>query len=119
MLIEAGLGKLADVYLKMFKDLEDNGVPLIDHIIIDTLGKEPDKGEYYRKRIEEIKPGLTHFLFHPAKMSSELSAITQDSAEWRNQDYEAFTDSRMKKYVEDYNLKVIGYREIRDYIRNY
>ena len=83
MLIEAGLGKLADVYLKMFKDLEDNGVPLIDHIIIDTLGKEPDKGEYYNKRIKEIKPGLTHFLFHPAKMSSELSAITPDSAEWR------------------------------------
>ncbi len=64
------------------------------------------------------KTGLTHFLFHPAKMSSELSAITPDSAEWRNQDYEAFTDSRMKKYVEDYNLKVIGYREIRDYIKN-
>ena len=113
-----GLGKLADTYLKMFSKLEASGIPLIDHMIIDTGGEYPDKVEYYCKRIAEIKPGLTHFLFHAAKMSSELDAITSDSASWRDQDYRAFTDSRIKECVETHDLKIIGYREIRNYVRN-
>ena len=119
MLVELGLGESADVYLKMFSKLEASGVPLIDHMIIDTTGEQPDKVEYYCKRIAEIKPGLTHFLFHPAKMSSELRAITSDSARWRNQDYEAFIDSHIKECIEKCDLKVIGYRKIRDYLRNH
>ena len=119
MLIEVGLGDSADIYIKMFSKLEESGVPLIDHIIIETGGEQLDKTKYYCKLIEEIKPGLTHFLFHPAKMSSELKAITPDSSKWRNQDYEAFTDSRIMDHVEKHDIKIIGYREIRDYIRNH
>jgi len=44
-------------------------------------------------------------------------AITPDSVNWRNQDYEAFTDKRIKECVEELDLKVIGYRELRDLIR--
>lgn len=117
-LVALGLGDLADVYLKMFSKLEASGVPLIDHIIIDTLGEQPDKVDYYCNRMAEIKPGLTHFLFHPAKISPELKAITQDTAEARNQDYEAFTNPRIKECVEKHDLKIIGYRKICDYIRN-
>ena len=113
-----GLGNQADVYLKIFANLGASGVPLIDHMIIDTMGEQPDKVEYYCKLFAEIKPGLTHFLFHPAKMSSELRAITPDSASARNQDYEAFIDPRIKECVEKHNIKIIGYREIRDYLRN-
>ena len=58
------------------------------------------------------------FLFHPAKMSSELEGITPDSASWRDQDYRAFTDPRLKECVEKHDLKIIGYRKIRDYLRN-
>ena len=66
MLIEVGLGDTADVIIKMFSQLEAQGVPMLDHIIIDTGGEYTDKTEYYRKLFVEIKPGLTHFLFHPA-----------------------------------------------------
>ena len=65
-----------------------------------------------------IKPGLTHFLFHAAKISPELKAITPDTAEARNQDYEAFINPRIKECVKKHDLKIIGYRKIRDYIRN-
>jgi len=118
-LIAIGRGDQADVFLKMFSKLEASGVPLMDHMIIDTGGEQPDKVEYYCKLFAEIKPGLTHFLFHPAKMSPELRAITPDSASWRNQDYEAFTDPRIKKCVKKYDIKIIGYRTIRDFIRNH
>jgi len=112
-----GLGNFAEVYLKKFKQLDNSGTPLIDHIIIDTMGDHPNKTEYYCKLFAEIKPGLTHFLFHPAKMSPELKAIAPDSASWRDLDYQAFTDPNIKKCVEKYNIKIIGYKEIRNIIR--
>ncbi len=117
-LIEIGLGEFADIYLTFLEGLEKDGFPLIDQMIINTGGEQPNKVNYYRKRLEEIEPGLTHLLFHPAKMSEELKAITPESAVWRNQDYEAFTSSELKEYVENEGFEIIGYREIRDFIRN-
>lgn len=117
MLIEVGLGDTADVIIKMFSQLEAKGVPMLDHIIIDTGGEYTDKTEYYCKLFAEIKPGLTHFLFHPAKMSSELEGITPDSAGWRDQDYKAFKDPRLKECVEKHDIEIIGYKKIRDYLR--
>ncbi len=112
-----GLGDLEEVYLKMFDKLEESGTPILDSMIIDTMGDSSNKTDYYCKRFGEIKPGITHFLFHAAKMSPELNAITPDSASWRDLDYQAFTDPKIKECVEKYNLKIIGYREIRDVIR--
>ncbi|UCD00598.1 MAG: polysaccharide deacetylase family protein [Promethearchaeota archaeon] len=118
-LIKVGLKEYINIYEKMVSAIEAKGFPLIDHMIIDTLGDKVDITEYYCKLFTEIKPGLTHFLFHPAKMSPELRAITPESANWRNQDYEAFTNSRIKACVEALDIKVIGYRELRDYFRGY
>ena len=113
-LISLGLGDQADIYLKMFAKIEESGVPLLDHLVIDTLGPQSNKVKYYCRRFSQIKPGLTHFLFHPAKMSPELQAITPDSASWRNKDYEAFTNPRLKEYAEENDLNIIGYKEITD-----
>jgi len=117
MLIAIGMGDSADFILKMFQQLEAAGVPMLDHIIIDTGGEFPDKTEYYCKRLDEIKPGLTHLLFHSAKMSPELQGITPDSSVWRDQDYKAFTDPRLKEYAEKLDLKIIGYKFIRDKLK--
>ena len=63
-----------------------------------------------------LKPGLTHLLFHPAKLSPELKAIGYTHVE-RNQDYETFTSQRLKNYVESLDIHLIGYRDIRKFIR--
>lgn len=117
MLLHLGFGEMADTMLKMFEGLEETGVPMLDHIIIDTLSDSEDKIEYYCKRFEEIQPGLTHLLFHAAKNSPELRAITPRDNKWRDLDYKAFTDPRLKEYVEESDLKIIGYRYIRDTLR--
>jgi len=113
-----GLGEFTEIFLNLITSLEEEGFPLVDQMIIDTGGEYPDKIQYYCKRFKEIRPGLTHFLFHPAKMSSELQSITPDSAKWRNQDYEAFIDPLIRQCVEELDLHVIGYRQIRDVLRN-
>ncbi len=116
-IIDMGFTKYADMYMELLPQLEADSTLLLDQIIIDTGGEQPDKVKYYCDRMVEIKPGLTHFLFHPAKMSSELEAITPDSAVWRNQDYTAFMNERIKKCIKKHKLKLIGYRKIRDYLR--
>ena len=112
-----GLGALSDFYLKLLDNLEKKGTPLIDNIITETMGDSSNKTEYYCKMLKEIKPGITHFLFHPAKLSPELESITPDSAKWRDLDYQAFTDPKLKEFVKELDLKIIGYREIRDVLR--
>ena len=113
-LLAIGMGDMYAVYEKMFAKVEESGLPLLDHAIINTLGDAPDKVEFYCKKFSEIQPGITHFLFHAAKLSSELEAITPDSARWRNLDYEAFTNPRIKECIEENDLKIIGYREIQE-----
>lgn len=115
-LIAVGMGDQYQIYEKMFDKIEESGVPLLDHAIIDTLADSEDKVEFYCKNFSEIQPGVTHFLFHAAKMSPELQAITPDSAKWRNLDYKAFTDPRIKECAEKHDLKIIGYRDILEVI---
>ena len=56
------------------------GWPLLDNIITQTLGEiEPeDKDRRFREMFATLRPGLTHFLVHPAKGGEELDAMTPD-----------------------------------------
>ncbi len=110
---DIGMGDQIEVFEKMFSNLEERGIPILDHMIIDTGGAHADKVKYYCNLFKKVKPGVTHLLFHSAKMSPELQAITPDSAKWRNQDYEAFINPKVKECIEKIGIKVIGYRDIK------
>ena len=100
----------------MFSKLEESGIPIVDKLMAGELEVQTNRVDYYSKLFAEITPGLTHFLFHPAKISPELNAIVPETASARNQDYEAFTNQQLKECAEENDLKIIGYREIRDNI---
>ena len=117
-LISLGMEEYVDAYLELFAQLEEGDLPIIDHMVIDTGGDQPDKTKHYCNLFSKIKPGLTHFLFHSAIIGTELKAITPDSANWRNQDYEAFTSENLKACAQKYDLKIIGYRKLRNLLRN-
>jgi hypothetical protein len=60
--------------------------------------------------------GITHFILHPSIDTPELRAIAPD---WqaRVANYNAFMSDELKKYIESTDLKLIGYRAIRDAMR--
>jgi hypothetical protein len=60
-----------------------------------------------------LKPGLTHFIIHPAKDTPELRSIT---ASWdcRVADYETFTSDAMRDYIRNEGIQVIGYRALKE-----
>ncbi len=100
----------------IMNDIEINNYPFIDHLRFGSLELEDDKIKFYCDMINSLKPGLTHLLFHPAKLSPELKDIKHTPVE-RNQDYEVFTNLNLKNYVESLDIHLIGYRDIRKFIR--
>ena len=50
-------------------------------------------------------------------MSLELKSIAPDSAKWRDLDYKAFNDPKLKECAKKHNLKRIGYIQITEVLR--
>ena len=105
-----------DDYLEILERIDTHRVPTLDEIIIDTLIPMEDKTQFYRDIIADIKPGLSHLLFHPARMSEELVAIDKRAPASRHADYLAFTDVSLKGFIEAAGIHLIGYRELKEHL---
>jgi predicted glycoside hydrolase/deacetylase ChbG (UPF0249 family) len=116
--IEA-LGPDAPLYLEQTRKLEERGWPLLDSIIVRTLSEiEPeDKEATFKEFFANLRPGLTHFLCHPAKGGEELEAIVPTTAAHRAKEHELMRTPDMRDYCEGLGVKLIGYREIRERLR--
>ena len=106
---ESGMSEGLEMVLE---SIDRAAVPVLDEIIIDTLNALTDKAQYYRDLIRSVQPGLTHLLFHPAKMGEELQAIVPATAASRNADFTAFTDETLRDFIEKEGIKLIGYKDL-------
>ncbi len=110
-----GMDEMTDDYLSVLEKVDTDSVPTLDEIIIDTLIDLDEKHQYYRDIVDDIQPGLTHLLFHPAVDGAELQAIA-DTHGSRHADYLAWSDPAMKTYIDDAGITHIGYRELMPYL---
>lgn len=118
LLESRGMLEFWDTLEPQVKRVEEAGLPILDAILIDTLDKTLEEKEpYFKGLFANLKPGVSHFLIHPAKPSDELSAITDDAPS-RAKDYELFRDGSMRRYIEGLGVHLIGYREIREAYRS-
>jgi predicted glycoside hydrolase/deacetylase ChbG (UPF0249 family) len=118
LLERVGLADAAPAIEEQFRALEASGMPVLDHLLHETGGPSPDAKEaMFKEMFRDLEPGVTHFLVHPAKPSDELSALAED-ADFRARDYELFRDGSMRAYAEGLEVRLIGYREIRDAYRS-
>jgi len=105
----------AEMAYHMVSQLEEQGLPMVDHL----LGLELDKAKSLDERIDyaksvfkELQSGITHFIIHPSKDTPELRAITPDW-ECRVADYYAFMNDSLKNFIKEIGIEVVGYREIK------
>lgn len=108
--------KTAEVAVQMVNQLEEQGVPLIDHLagLELNIAQEPEERLYYAKSVlDNLKTGITHFIIHPSQDTPELRAITPD---WkcRVADYLVFKNDIMRDFIKESGIHVIGYRMIKD-----
>jgi predicted glycoside hydrolase/deacetylase ChbG (UPF0249 family) len=113
------LGAGAAAYQEQYERLDALGWPLLDHAIHRTLSQiEPeDKEARFRAFFADLRPGLTHFLCHPAKGGEELDAIVPETCRHRAKEYDLFRGPEFRTYCESLGIKLTGYREIRDRLR--
>ncbi len=113
------LGDGAQTYAEQTARLEALGWPLLDYTIHRTLSEiEPeDKDRRFRELFSELRPGLTHFLVHPAQGGDELDAMTPVDSRYRAKEGEIFRRRDLREYCEGLGIKLTGYREIRDRLR--
>jgi predicted glycoside hydrolase/deacetylase ChbG (UPF0249 family) len=115
----SALGEGAAVYAEQTEKLESRGWPLLDNVIVQTLSQiaPDDKDRRFREFFAGVRPGLTHFLCHPAKGGEELDAMTPVDSAHRAQEYELMRSPALREYAESLSIKLTGYREIRDRLR--
>ena len=97
--------------------LEEMGVPMVDGILSMPLEHGNDHIGVAKKLFDEVPVGITHFILHPSIDTQELRSIAPD---WqaRVANYNAFMSDELKKFIEQTDLKLIGYRQIREALRS-
>ncbi|MBD2757352.1 polysaccharide deacetylase family protein [Spirosoma sp. BT704] len=94
------------------------------YLLVDYLySAEPQDYEagmisFYTKTLQNLQPGLSVVLLHPAYNNAEMQAITVDhpywAADWRQYDVDFFTSPACQKILEEQQIQLITWREIRD-----
>jgi len=79
--------------------------------------------DYYTTVFKSIQPGLNCILLHAAYENSEMQAVTVDhpdyGAAWRQADFDFFTSAECRNLLQQQNIKLVTWKEIRDkLIRN-
>ena len=92
-------------------------MPVFDHLrempLEQAAGSELDSAKHI---FDELQPGLTYLLMHPALDTPELRAICPD---WRHRvaDYEVFGNHELGDHVRRAGIHLIGWRPIRRLMR--
>jgi len=105
-----------DAYAPVVEMIESIGVPMVDGILGMPLEHGNDHIGVAKKLFDEVPVGITHFILHPSIDTQELRDIAPD---WqaRVANYNAFMSDELKKFIERQDIKLIGYRQIRDAMR--
>jgi hypothetical protein len=99
--------------------LVGNDEPTLDMIYI-AIPPDFKAGmeKFYTNILKTLQPGVSEIIFHTAYDDSELKAATIDhddyGAAWRQADFDFFTSEKCKSLLNDQNIHVITWREIRD-----
>ena len=104
-------------YGPIMEMLESMGIPMLDGLFGMPLEHDKDHIGIAKKMLGDLPIGITHFIFHPSVDTPELRALAPDwSARVAN--YNAFMSDEMKKFLESEDIKLIGYRSLRNAMRN-
>lgn len=102
-----------------FKDKITEQDVIVDQIL--TAGPqdyESGMANYYETTLNELDAGVNVLLIHTAFDNAELQAMTIGQeywgAKWRQQDFDFFTSAKCKQLLDDNNIKLVTWRDIKN-----
>ena len=103
-------------YTNLMQELEARGTPLVDNVAMLPLDDPSDQIARAKQIIDDLRPGLTELIFHPAHDTPELRALAPD---WRSRvaNYEVGLSTELRDYMRQSGVQLIGYRPLRELIR--
>ena len=105
------------MYAPLMQQLETMGIPMLDGLLFMPLDQPNGQMDTAKDLLGNLPEGITHFIMHPSIDTAELRAIAPDW-ESRVANYNTFMSDELKKFLEGEDIKLIGYRIIRDGMRN-
>ena len=104
-------------YEPVMQQLEKTGVPMLEGLVSMPLNEPNGQMETAKDLLGDLPVGITHFILHPSIDTVELRSICLDW-ESRVANYNTFMSDELKKFIESEDIKSIGYRQIRNAMRN-
>lgn len=106
-------------YIPVMDAFESIGLLLMDGILgmpLDEPSTERQM-ELAKEMLGDLPVGITHFILHPSIDTAEMRSIAPD---WQSRvaNYNVFMSDELKIFIESQDIKLIGYRQIRDAMRN-
>ena len=86
-------------------------MPVVDYIrgTLPVAAEAVEPG--YRKLVEELPAGVTHFALH-CTAPGDVEAITPQHAPWRTNEYALFASGAVAEWCAAAGIEPIGYRDI-------
>jgi predicted glycoside hydrolase/deacetylase ChbG (UPF0249 family) len=103
-------------YEPIMQRLIEMGVPLLEGLLAMPLMEPKGQMETAKELLGNLPEGITHFILHPSIETAELRAIAPDW-ESRVANYNTFMSDELKEFIEAEDIILIGYRQIRDAMR--
>lgn len=98
--------------------VEEGDLLPIDHVVMPTMDPEQDIPAQYHRVIRDLAPGLTHLIYHPSVATDEARGILGDGRlRQREGDWRTFSDPALAQVLDDAEVISIGYRQLREVIR--
>jgi predicted glycoside hydrolase/deacetylase ChbG (UPF0249 family) len=104
------------MYGPVIQQLENMGVPMLDGLLFIPLHEPHGQMETAKDLFGNLPVGISHLVLHPSIDTVELRSIASDW-ESRVSNYNTFMSDELKKFIEGEDIKLIGYRQIRDAMR--
>jgi predicted glycoside hydrolase/deacetylase ChbG (UPF0249 family) len=106
-------------YAPVVQQLENMGLPFMNGLLSMPLNErnQHKQMEIAKEQLGDLPEGITHFVLHPSIDTPEVRAIALDW-ESRVANYNVFMSDDLKKFLESEDIKLIGYRAIRDAMRS-
>lgn len=94
--------------------LDEDGTVYPDYLINGGRKAGETMGDYWKRMLSDLKPGVTEIYIHASAAGDELSAFTNTAGD-RAEEYRLFTrDPEIRRILEAQGVKRIGYRALRD-----